>query len=100
MKEREPLTNEDGEVRELTAEDFALARPLVEVMPPEFVEMVLAHQKEMEEEQAKKTPKNTQSVTLSLSPEVVSAFRSTGRGWQTRINEALLQYVKTSLDFS
>ena len=35
-KERPPLTNEDGEVRELTAEDFALFRPATEVMP-EFV---------------------------------------------------------------
>jgi len=33
------------------------------------------------------TPK--QSVTLRLDQEVITAFRQTGRGWQSRINEAL-----------
>lgn len=29
------------------------------------------------------------AVSLRLDPEVVEWFRSTGTGWQTRINEAL-----------
>ncbi|WP_439258252.1 BrnA antitoxin family protein [Lonepinella sp. BR2271] len=91
---REPLTNEEGEVRELTAEDFAEFRPLVDVMPPEFVEMVLAHQREMEQERAKMQHK--ESVKLSLSSEVLSAFRATGKGWQNRINETLLNYVRAA----
>ncbi len=37
MKKRKPLTNEEGEVRELTAADFRLFRPAHEVLPPEFV---------------------------------------------------------------
>lgn len=28
-------------------------------------------------------------VTLRLEPEVLAKFKATGRGWQTRINEAL-----------
>ena len=28
-------------------------------------------------------------ITIRLSPEVVSAFRATGAGWQTRIDAAL-----------
>ena len=31
--------------------------------------------------------------TLRLSPEVLAYFQSTGKGWQTRIDEALKEYV-------
>mgnify|MGYP002780197552 CR=1 FL=1 len=40
---------------------------------------------------AKPAPK--QQVTLRLSPAVLEHFRRTGRGWQTRINEALLKAI-------
>ena len=33
-------------------------------------------------------------VTLRLDPEVLGYFRSTGEGWQTRINDALLKLAK------
>ena len=33
MKKRLPLTNDKGEVRELTAEDFKSARPASEALP-------------------------------------------------------------------
>lgn len=33
MAKRKPLTDEDGEVRELTAFDFKRARPVAEVLP-------------------------------------------------------------------
>ncbi len=35
-----------------------------------------------------------QSVTLRLDQEVVAAFRQTGRGWQSRINETLREAIK------
>ena len=33
-------------------------------------------------------------VSLRLSPEVIDHFKSTGRGWQTRIDGALLESIK------
>lgn len=38
----------------------------------------------------------SQKVLLSVrySPEVVEAFRSTGNGWQTRMDEALKEWLK------
>lgn len=33
-------------------------------------------------------------VSLRLSPEVVEHFRSTGPGWQTRIDETLVKAIK------
>ncbi len=32
-------------------------------------------------------------ITIRLSPEVVSAFRATGSGWQTRIDAALKEWL-------
>jgi uncharacterized protein (DUF4415 family) len=34
------------------------------------------------------------AVTVRYSAEVVEYFKATGEGWQTRMNEALQQYVK------
>ncbi len=36
-----------------------------------------------------------QLVSIRLSPEVVEYFKSTGKGWQTRVDEVLRNYVKT-----
>ncbi len=33
-------------------------------------------------------------ITIRLSSDVVTQFRATGRGWQTRVDAALLQYLK------
>lgn len=33
-------------------------------------------------------------VTLRLSPEVVDFFKAGGSGWQTRLDQALQQYVQ------
>jgi uncharacterized protein (DUF4415 family) len=32
-------------------------------------------------------------VTVRYSPEVVAYFKATGEGWQTRMNDALREYV-------
>jgi uncharacterized protein (DUF4415 family) len=41
-----------------------------------------------------KTP-TKQPVSIRLSSEVVEYFKSTGKGWQTRMDEVLRDYVKT-----
>ena len=95
---RQPLIDKDGEVRELTAEDMAEFKPLIEVMPADFVEMVLAHQAEQEQKRRGKQKKPTkQSITIRLSPEVVKAFKATGQGWQKRINEVLLKHIHNTM---
>lgn len=35
-----------------------------------------------------------QQVTLRLSPEVIAHFKTTGRGWQTRIDETLKKAIE------
>jgi uncharacterized protein (DUF4415 family) len=42
-------------------------------------------------------PKSTnpkQLVSVRYSPEVLAYFRSTGEGWQSRMDEVLREYVK------
>ena len=35
-----------------------------------------------------------QPVSIRLSPDVIEYFKAAGKGWQTRIDEVLLEYVK------
>ncbi|MBF0171739.1 MAG: BrnA antitoxin family protein [Nitrospinae bacterium] len=35
------------------------------------------------------------STTIRFDADVLSAFRTTGRGWQTRMNDALRDWLKT-----
>ncbi|MBU6299133.1 MAG: BrnA antitoxin family protein [Alphaproteobacteria bacterium] len=82
MRKRKPLTDAEGEVRELTAEDFRHMRPLSDF--PELAELV----RKRGERGPQKAP-TKQQVTLRLDRDVLDRFRSTGPGWQGRINEAL-----------
>lgn len=34
-------------------------------------------------------------ITIRLSPDVLGAFRATGQGWQTRVDTALRDWLKT-----
>ena len=55
-------------------------------------------------EQHPKTPRRVRGVqqaptripvSIRLSPQVVEFFKKKGKGWQTLVNEALLEYVKS-----
>ena len=35
-----------------------------------------------------------QSLTLRYDADVIAAFRATGEGWQTRMNDALREWLK------
>ena len=34
------------------------------------------------------------STTLRFDPDVLAALKATGRGWQTRVNDAMREWVK------
>jgi uncharacterized protein (DUF4415 family) len=36
-----------------------------------------------------------EQVAIRFSPEVLAAFRATGAGWQTRMNDALKDWLRT-----
>ena len=89
MNKRPPLIDKDGEVRELTAEDLRLFKPAHEVLPLELQKTL-----GMRVRGPQKAPPNV-STTIRLSPEVVEAFRAGGDGWQTRIDAALKDWLRT-----
>lgn len=85
-----PLTDNDGEVRSLNNEDLAAFKPAASVLPPAVYAMLTAPRKPRG---ANKAPTKTQ-VTLRLDQDVLAAFKATGKGWQTRINEALRREIQ------
>ncbi len=82
-----PLIDNDGEVRELTADDLNRFKPARDVLP-------LALQKTLKIRGAQKAPTKV-STTIRLSPDVLAAFKSEGNGWQTRIDTALKDWLRT-----
>ena len=77
---------DDVEVPELPDKDLENMRPASEVVP----EVVNAF-KRSRGRPRKANPKV--STTLRRDPEVLEYFREQGKGWQTRISEALREYV-------
>ena len=45
-------------------------------------------------------PKAKQSISLRVDPDVLSYFKSMGKGYQTRMNAVLRAYMKTQLNQS
>lgn len=89
-----PLTDEDGEVRELTEEDFRYFRP-----SSDFPEMVEAFKRAQESLRARgqRGPQRAPTkdrVTLRLDHDIVESYRADGPGWQTRINDDLARLQK------
>lgn len=81
-----PLTDETGEVRELTAADMKRMKSTSEVLPAELA-AILPKRKPGQRGPAKRPTK--ESITLRLDPEIVEHFRGTGPGWHGRINKTL-----------
>jgi uncharacterized protein (DUF4415 family) len=68
----------DPDTHELSADDFARMRPFTEV----------AKQRGRPRNAIRKEP-----ITVRLDPDIVEFFRGNGPGWQTRMNNALAEYV-------
>lgn len=87
MAKQKPLADKDGEVRELTDEDYERARPAREVLPE-----ILG--KEVVEQLSKprgrpRSPDAKVSISLRIPPEVLARWKASGPGWQTRMVAAL-----------
>lgn len=67
---------------EWTEEDFKNARPFAEVFP-DLAESI----RRARGRPAIEAPKR--QISLRLDPDVIDAFKATGKGWQGRINDAL-----------
>jgi uncharacterized protein (DUF4415 family) len=84
-KRRPPLTDEEGEVRELTREDFEGMRPMREVMP-EFIEAMAEFRRKLGRPKAE-APKV--HIGFRLAADVVASIKASGRGYNARVERAL-----------
>lgn len=85
MPKRAPLTDTRGEVRELKTEDLEGFRRASSL--PQSLQQKLGVRG------PQKTP-TKERVTIRLSRSVVDTFRSSGEGWQTRVDAALQDWLK------
>ena len=88
MANRKPLIDEDGEVREITAEDVVLFKPF-STLPAAERKMLQKLGKRGPQKAPKKVP-----VSIRLSPDVAEGLRATGTGWQRRADEALRSWLE------
>ena len=84
----------DIENPQWTDADFVKARPASEVFDPMTFANLASLRKRQGERGQQKTP-TKMATTIRLSPEVMEAFKATGQGWQTRIDSALKDWLKT-----
>ena len=87
MPSSKPLIDARGEIRELLAADLKSFRPAAQVLPASLRQKV-------GQRGPQKTP-TKERITIRLSPEVVQRFRATGDGWQTKVDAALQDWLKT-----
>ncbi len=90
MANRKPLIDDDGEVREITAEDVAAFKPF-SALPETEQKMLLKLRRRGPQKTPKKVP-----ISIRLSPDVAEGLRATGTGWQSRADEALRSWLQES----
>lgn len=77
--------NEDLDNPEWTREDFAHARPALEIHERSIVNSLVRKRGRPPKAQDERK----KQVTLRLSQDVLSAARKTGPGWQARVDDVL-----------
>ena len=87
MPKSKSLIDAKGEVRELTAADMKRFRPAKEVLPSTLLAKLNVR--------GPQRAPTKERITIRLSPEVVQRFRDTGDGWQTRVDIALKDWLKS-----
>ena len=87
-----PLTDDDGEAREITLADLNLFRPM-RIADPALVAAHKAGKIRYKGQRGPQKKPTKQQVTLRLNRDVVAFFKAKGAGWQTRIDAALQAFV-------
>jgi uncharacterized protein (DUF4415 family) len=80
----------DPDARELDAAWFSEARPASQVFEPNTHAALIAMKRPRGRPKADETKVFT---AIRLDADLLEAFKATGKGWQTRVNAALRQYI-------
>ena len=93
MATRLPTIDKDGEVSDLSLVDAALFKPAAEALPPDLYAELIAMNKKRRGERGSQIAPTKKATTLRLDADVLEAFKSEGKGWQTRMNNALREWL-------
>ena len=77
---------------EWSAADFVRAKPAAEFFDAQTLAKLVALKRRPGERGPQKLPTKAR-ISIRLSRDVIDTFRATGDGWQTRIDDALREYV-------
>lgn len=80
----------DADARELDSEWHKGAKSASEVFTPEIYAALLAMKRPRGRPKADETKVFT---AIRLDADLLDVFKSTGKGWQTRVNAALRQFI-------
>lgn len=87
---RKNVTRPDAENPEWTAQEIRNARPLMDALPKETAAAVRRYRGQ----RGLQARPSKELISLRMDRDLVAAFRATGPGWQTRVNEALRTYAR------
>ena len=87
---KKPLTDKNGEVREITEKDMKGFHPAHGVLPDEFFDGM----KKLRGQRGPQKAPIKVPVSLRLNPDVIKHFKKNGKGWQARINAVLEKDMK------
>ncbi len=85
MVSRKRVIDQEGEVADLKRLDKAEMKPFTALPKPLQAKL----------RGRPKAGVTKERITIRLSPEVVRTFRESGQGWQTRMDAALKEWLKT-----
>lgn len=77
----------DPDAPEASDAELAQAKPFTEAFP-QFAEAIRRARGRPQVDQPK------QQISLRLDPDVIAAYRKSGKGWQGRVNEILRKAAK------
>ncbi len=80
----------DAEARELHSEWHKGAKPAIEVLAPQAYAALVAINRPRGRPKADETKVFT---AIRLDADLLETFKATGKGWQTRVNAALRQFI-------
>jgi uncharacterized protein (DUF4415 family) len=80
----------DKDARELDDDWFAKAKPASEAFPPEIYAALVAMKRPRGRPKADETKVFT---AIRLDADLLETFKATGKGWQTRVNAVLRQFI-------
>ena len=83
----------DGDNPEWTDADFAGARPTAEMLPELFGNAAVRAMLKPRGRPVAEVVK--ERISIRLDADVLAALRATRKGWQTRVNDAMREWVRT-----